>query len=115
MKFDFSNTRIFVRPGSTDLRKGVSGLSFIIRDGMNQKPMNNSVYIFCNKNRTLLKVLWWDKTGFWLAQKKLEEEKWPWPDSEDAAREITTEQTQLLLTGIDFWCAHKELYYSDID
>lgn len=40
----------------------------------------------------LEEVIFWDKTGFWLAQKRLEKSTWPWPMTEDAAREIKSEQ-----------------------
>ena len=71
MRLDFSNTRIFIKPGSTDLRKAATGLSYIVRDEMNLRVLDGSVFLFCNKSRKLLKALWWDKTGFWLAQKNL--------------------------------------------
>lgn len=107
MRLDFSNTRIFIKPGSTDLRKAATGLSYIVRDEMNLRVLDGSVFLFCNKSRKLLKALWWDKTGFWLAQKKLECETWPWPNTREEAQEISQESIHLLLKGIDFWRAHR--------
>lgn len=105
MKFDFSNTRIFIKPGATDLRKAATGLSYIVRDEMNLKVLDDSVFLFCNKSRKLLKLLCWDRTGFWLAQKRLEHERWPWPKTSEEAQEISQENILLLLKGIDFWRA----------
>jgi len=112
---DLKKAKIYVRPGYTDLRKAVNGLSTIIQDGMKGDPLSGNVFLFCNRSRHLLKAVWWDRTGFWLAQKRLETERWPWPENETAAQELTDRQTEMLLDGIDFWKAHKELHYTSID
>ena len=114
MIFDLSKARIFVRPGTTDLRKAVNGLSAIVQKNMQQDPFSGSVYLFCNRERKLLKVVYWDKTGFWLSQKRLEKDKFPWPEDESEVRELATEQLQMLLAGIDFFAAHKEVLYKTV-
>ena len=111
MIFDLSKARIFLRPGVTDMRKAVNGLSAIVKGKMGQDPFSGSVYLFCSRDRRLLKAVYWDKTGFWLSQKRLEKEKYPWPQDEGEARELKAEQLQMLLAGIDFFKAHKEVYY----
>lgn len=98
MKINLEEARIYVRPGATDLRKGVSGLCSIIGNEMNLDALSGSAFLFCNKTHKLLKVIFWDKTGFWLAQKRLEKSTWPWPMTEDAAREIKSEQLDMLLS-----------------
>ena len=114
MTFDLSKARIFVRPGPTDLRKAVNGLSAIVQEDIKQDPFSGSVFLFCNRARKLLKAVYWDKTGFWLSQKRLEKDKFPWPGDETAARELTAEELKMLLAGIDFFKAHKELFYKEI-
>ena len=114
MIIDLQNVKIFIRPGKTDLRKAVNGLSAIVQDAMLQDPFNGSVYLFCNNEQKLLKAVYWDKSGFWLSQKRLEKEKLPWPQDESEARELTAEQLQMLLRGIDFFKAHKELHYKKV-
>ena len=111
MKINFENARIFVRPGATDLRRGIAGLTYLIEKQMKQHSLSGDVFLFCNKTHKLLKVIFWDKTGFWLAQKRLEEATWPWPNTEEEAREINGEQLTMLLSGIDFWHAHREVHY----
>ena len=111
MKINLEEARIYVRPGATDLRKGVSGLCSIIGNEMNLDALCGSAFLFCNRTHKLLKVIFWDKTGFWLAQKRFEKATWPWPMNEEAAREIKSEQLDMLLTGIDFWHAHQELHF----
>jgi len=115
MIVDPSKTRIFLRPGTTDLRKAVNGLSIIVQEAMKQDPFSGSVYLFCNNNRKLLKAVYWDKTGFWLSQKRLEKNRYPWPADATEARELTAEELQMLLAGIDFFKAHKELHFRAVE
>jgi len=114
MIFDLSNVRIFIRPGHTDLRKASNGLTATVQEGMKQDPFSGSIYMFCNRERKLLKAVYWDKSGFWLSQKRLEKEKFPWPDTAEAARELSAEELKMLLAGIDFFKAHKTLHYKEV-
>lgn len=114
MKIQVEQTRIYVRPGATDLRKGVTGLAQIIMNEMKLNALSGSIFMFCNKSHKLIKVLFWDKTGFWVAQKKLEQATWPWPSDVKKVREINEEQLLMLLAGIDFWRAHQELHFTEM-
>jgi len=114
MIFDLSNARIFLRPGTTDLRKAVNGLSAIVQEDMKQNPFSGSVYLFCNNERKLLKAVYWDKTGFWLSQKRLEKNRFPWPHDDNEARELTASELHMLLAGIDFFKAHKEVVFKKV-
>jgi transposase len=114
MILDVSKARIFIRPGYTDLRKAVNGLAGIIEHHMAGEPFSGNVYLFCNRGRKLLKAVWWDRNGFWLSQKRLEQEKFPWPQTDEQARELSEEELTMLLAGIDFFKAHKTLYYKNV-
>jgi len=114
MTVDFNSVRIFIRPGTTDLRKAVNGLTGIIEQHMAGEVFSGNVYLFCNKERRLLKGLWWDRTGFWLSQKRLEKDKYPWPQTSEAVQELSSEELTMLLAGIDFFKAHKTLYYKNV-
>jgi transposase len=111
MTVDLKTVRIFIRPGYTDLRKAVNGLTALIQENMKQDPFSGSVYLFCNRGRRLLKAVWWDRTGFWLSQKRLEKATFPWPESVEEVEELSCEQLEMLLAGIDFFKAHKPLFY----
>ena len=114
MTIDFTRVRIFIRPGKTDLRKAVNGLALIIEGQMKGQPLDGNVYLFCNKERKLLKGVWWEKNGFWLSQKRLEKDKYPWPQSSEEVQELNGEELSMLLSGIDFFKAHKPLYYKKV-
>ena len=114
MIINLSTVKIFIRPGYTDLRKAINGLSAIVQTDMKEDPFSGSIYVFCNRDRRLLKAVYWDKSGFWLSQKRLEKEKFPWPDDAEAVQELNVQQLQMLLSGIDFFRAHKEIYYKKV-
>jgi transposase len=114
MTLEVTSVRIYIRPGSTDLRKAVNGLATLIEQQMAGEPFSGSVYLFCNRERKLLKAIWWDKNGFWLSQKRLEKEKYPWPLTNEAVHELSSDELSMLLKGIDFFKAHKPLYYKKV-
>ena len=114
MTIDLSKVRIFLRPAFTDLRKAVNGLAMIIEQDMEGEPFSGNVYLFCNRERRLLKAVYWERNGFWLSQKRLEKDRYPWPLTGEAARELGREELLMLLSGIDFFKAHQELYYKKV-
>jgi transposase len=96
------------------MRKAINGLSVIAQQEMELDPFSGSLFLFCNGNRKILKALYWDRNGFCLWQKRLEKHKFPWPGTEEAAKEISAGQFRQVLAGIDFWHAHEELKYSEM-
>mgnify|MGYP000014689950 CR=1 FL=1 len=114
MFIDWARIRLFVRPNCTDMRKQAFSLSILVKEELEKDPFSGSLFLFCNKKRTILKGLYWDGTGFWLVSKKLEKHKFPWPQDERSVAEISVEQLKWLLKGIDFWRAHKPVAYSQV-
>lgn len=102
---------IYLRPGSTDMRKSINGLAALVQNELKKNPFEGGYFLFCGKTRKILKVLYWDETGFALWYKRLEEARFPWPAKEEEAKLITVEQVAWLLRGIDFFKAHKKLAY----
>lgn len=115
MMFDFSKARIFLRPGTTDMRTSKEELLHVINDLMKQNPFSGAVFMFCNSWRKLLKLIWWETNGFWIAQKILEKGRWPWPDTVEQAKEIKLDEVIMLLKGIDFFCAYEPLKYERLN
>jgi len=109
------HARVFVRPGPTDMRKQINGLAVLVEQELELSPFSEAVFLFCNRERRILKALFWDRTGFCLWHKRLEKHRFPWPQrSEDVVREIDAERLGMLLAGIDFWSAHQRLQYRRI-
>ena len=111
---DFSNTQIYLKPGSTDMRKSINTLSIVVQGEMKLDLFSKSIFIFCNKKREIIKILYWDNNGFCLWQKKLEKHKFQWPESEQEVMETTDFKLQWLLKGIDLTRTHKKLNYSSV-
>jgi transposase len=105
---------IYLRPGNTDLRKSINGLSAIVQQAMNKDPFEGGYFVFCNKSRHLLKIIYWDKSGFALWYKRLEKAKFPWPKSKQEYESISKEQIGWLLDGIDFFKVHETLSYRSL-
>ncbi len=102
-------TRIFVQLGFTDMRKQINGLSAIVQQSGQSGPFDGSYYVFCGRTKKVIKILYWDRTGFCLWLKRLEKDCFPWPHNNTDLNEITRNEIRLLLRGINIWKAHKEV------
>lgn len=64
--------RIFLARAITDMRKGADGLAALVVDLLHRDPLSGDAFIFVNRRRSMVKVLMWDLTGYWVASKRLE-------------------------------------------
>ena len=101
--------RVFVQLGYTDMRKQINGLSALVQEKRPEGPFDGSYYVFCGKTRRVVKILYWDRTGFCLWLKRLEKDSFPRPQKGSDLDEITRARVRLLLHGIDIWKEHKEV------
>jgi len=105
---------IYLVTGNTDMRKSINGLSLIVSDVLDMDPLNRAWFIFCNRQRDKLKILFWDTNGFWLYYRRLEKGRFKWPRVTDETEAITISQHQLnwLLSGLSLTTkyAHKPLF-----
>ena len=70
-----SHVPIYLHRDPVDFRKAINGLAVMVSEAMGLAPCEPAFFVFCNKHRTQLKVLYWDNTGFALWQKRLEKER----------------------------------------
>ena len=91
---------IFLHTAPTDMRKGIDGLSGIVRGEFDGDPLDGSLYLFVNRRGDRLKILHWDGTGFWIYYRVLERGTFEVPRGD--AKRITIDATQLamLLGGV---------------
>jgi transposase len=96
-------TRIYLAVGATDLRKSFEGLFGLVRDKLLCSPLSGHVFLFCNRQRNRLKLIFFDGSGLWICAKRLEEGRFTWPQAGDAQGKVvlTHEELTLLLSGID--------------
>lgn len=91
---------VYVFVGKTDLRKGISGLSTLVKEKFHLNPFEpGNLYLFCGTSSRKIKGLVWEEDGFLLLYKRLEAGSFKWPRTEEEARSITPEQFRLLMTG----------------
>ena len=114
MILDWSKIKVFVKPGPTDMRKQINGLSMIVSEDLEMDPFEGNLFLFGNRFRRILKIIYWDRNGFCMWLKRLDKDKFPWPMNQKEATEISQEQFSFLLQGIDFWKAHKKLEYRSV-
>ena len=105
--------KVFIKTGFTDMRKQINGLAAIVESSMPEPPLSGAYFVFCGKTRKLIKVLYWDQTGFCLWMKRLEEASFR-PASDEEFSEINRQQLKLALRGIDVFSEHKRLEYSSV-
>lgn len=97
-------TRIYLASGATDLRKGFEGLSDQVRHRFKEDPLSGHLFVFANRGRTRIKLLYWDGSGLWVCAKRLARGCFSWPataENETGALRIMAEELSMLLGGID--------------
>lgn len=104
--------RVWLVLGRTDMRKGINGLSNTVAHTLEMDPLTGHYFVFCNRRRTTVKILYYDRNGFALWMKALQEDRFAWPKSEADVRAVTAEQLEWLLAGLDIERAHGVRRYS---
>jgi len=95
--------RIFLLPGPTDMRKAFNGLSGLVRSKLDADPLSGDLFVFCNRLRNRLKILYFDSTGMWVFAQRLERGTFAWPSETPSGGrlEMRYEELLLLLGGLD--------------
>ena len=106
--------RVFVALGVTDMRKAIGGLSVLVQEEMGEELFTGDLFVFSNRSRRIIKILYWDRNGFCLWQKRLERDKFKWPRKEAEVVEIDRESLGWLLDGLDIEQAHQRLSYTTV-
>ena len=105
---------IYLHRQPVDFRKAINGLVVIVENDMGLPVFERNLFVFCNKRRSQLKVLYWDGTGFALWQKRLEHDKFKWPlKMDDEIICFSHEHWLWLLRGVDVSKIkpHQALFY----
>lgn len=100
-----------------DFRKSINGLVAIVEQEMALSPFADALFVFCNRSRDKIKLVYWDRTGFCLWYKRLEKDKFKWPRRD--AREViqwNEQEFNWLLDGYDVAAmkGHETLNYRAI-
>ncbi|MEI8704687.1 IS66 family insertion sequence element accessory protein TnpB [Pseudoalteromonas sp. B62] len=105
---------IYLHRDAVDFRKSIDGLVAIVEGELERDAYTGALFLFCNKAKDKLKLVYWDKTGFALWYKRLEKQKFKWPNKACLQEfELSPEQLDWLLSGYDV-LGHEELQYQSM-
>ena len=95
--------QVYLVSGVTDMRKATQGLSIIVSEQLEHNPFDGSVFVFCNRQRDKLKILYWERNGFWLYYRSLQKGKFKWPMQNNLSTiSLTLRELQWLLDGLAY-------------
>jgi transposase len=92
--------KVYLHREAVDGRKNINGLALLVEQELGLDPFASAVFVFSNRRRDRIKLLLWDRTGFWLLIKRLESDRFIWP-KDAAVVKLSVEQLHWLLSGID--------------
>ena len=106
--------RIFVSTQPADMRRSFDALAMMAREGMGQDPLSGHLFVFFNRRGDRVKILFWDRSGFCLWYKRLEQGVFRLPQSlADAVNpEVELADLSLILEGIDLSGAQRRKRYT---
>ncbi len=100
-----------------DFRKGINGLSILVEEVLLRDPFSEQLFVFCNRHRDRVKIIYWEHSGFCMWQKRLEKARFKWPRTLGGeVITLTGQQLNWLLDGYDITRlqAHERLFYSSV-
>lgn len=96
------SVRIFLASEPVDGRRGMDGLAALVREVFGEDPLSGHLFVFRNRRGSGAKILYWDRSGYWLLQKRLERGVFRFPSGGGSPRvEVEAADLALLLEGID--------------
>ena len=104
-------TRIFVATGVTDMRLAFDGLYALAASKLQQDPQSGHLFLFANKRRDRMKILFFDGNSLWVCSRRMEQGRLHWPCSDEGRAQLTREEFALLIGGIDLTATTKRKWY----
>ena len=101
MFFPESNLRIWLYSQPTDMRKSYTGLSALVKNQLEENPLSGQLFVFINRRRTQLKILYFDRSGYCIWMKKLEQGLFRYTLTGDNKQRLNWTELKLLLEGIE--------------
>ncbi len=108
---------VFLCREAVDMRKSINGLSVLVEQALGLDPFAEQLFVFCNRKRDKVKILYWERSGFVLWYKRLEKERFPWPrEGAEAVVSMNGRELNWLLDGIDLFRLkpHASLSYESV-
>jgi transposase len=105
------SVRIFICTQSTDMRRSFDTLAWMAQSVVGQDPFSGHLFVFANRRRDRVKILYWDRDGYAIWYKRLEEGTFRLPDGRGVPIEVERSDLLLLLDGVDIEGARREKRY----
>jgi transposase len=111
-----ANVCVYLCTKPTDMRKGFDGLHSLVLQVLQRDPLDGHLFLFVNRRRDRLKILWWDRDGMALFYKRLEAGTYQLPAASENAEGVEIDATDLaiLLNGIDLQSAKRRKRYTRV-
>lgn len=101
MFFPESNLQIWLYSQPTDMRKSYTGLSALVKNQLKENPLSGQLFVFINRRRTQIKVLYFDRSGYCIWMKKLEQGLFRYTLTSSSKQRLNWTELKLLLEGIE--------------
>lgn len=109
-----ASVRIFLAVEPCDMRKSYDGLQGVARERLREDPASGALFLFTNKRRNRLKILYWDGTGMWVMGKRPEKGCFSWPEGvqvADGKLQLSRRALALLLEGVELKDGHQKAWF----
>ena len=111
MRMFVDPSAVYLYPKTVDFRMQFNGLALIVEQQFEVSLMSGALFVFTNRTRKRLRILYWDNTGLAMWNKRSEKEAFKWPGSTQASISLTEQQLNSLLGGFDIQ-GHQPLFYA---
>ena len=108
--------KVYVALEHCDMRKSFNGLHAVVSEKLKSDPLSGALFLFSNRRRNLLKILYWDGTGLWVLAKRLERGTYSWPQSAGGAQDkikLTPRALAMLTDGVELKDGATRAWYEE--
>ncbi len=109
------SVRIYLAAGATDMRRSMDGLAAVVQHALALNPLSGHLFLFRNRRGDRLKMLVWDRSGYLVVYKRLEQGTFAWPrDAEHGVVEMQASDLLLLINGVDLGATRRRRWYERV-
>jgi transposase len=91
-----ASLKVHLAVGATDLRKGIEGLQGVVKSRMEMDPSSGHLFVFSNRGKSRIKILYFDGSGMWVSTKRLEKGRFDWPEAMERVSKIIVSAAELI-------------------
>jgi transposase len=101
MLFPEDQVRLWLYTQPTDMRKSYDGLSTLVKSKLLDDPLSGQLFVFINRKRTQMKILYFDRSGYCIWSKRLEQGRFHWTSNTAEKQRLSWTELKLIVEGID--------------